>query len=30
VALVSHTTGAGMSGECVLFVRRNGTARVVD
>jgi len=30
VALISHTNGAGLSGECVLFVRRDGTARVVD
>jgi hypothetical protein len=30
VALVSHTNGAGVSGECVLFVRRDGTATVVD
>ncbi len=29
VALISHTNGAGLSGECVLFVRRNGTAKVV-
>jgi hypothetical protein len=30
VALVSHTNGAGVSGECVLFVRRDGTAKVVN
>lgn len=30
VALVSHTNGAGLSGECVLFVRRDGTATVVN
>ncbi|PKH41821.1 hypothetical protein SAMN05192575_106207 [Nocardioides alpinus] len=29
LALISHTNGAGRSGECVLFVRRDGTARVV-
>ena len=29
LALISHTNGAGLSGECVLFVRRDGTARVV-
>lgn len=29
VALISHTNGAGLSGECVLFARRDGTARVV-
>ena len=30
VALISHTNGAGLSGECVLFVRRDGTATVVN
>lgn len=29
LALISHTNGAGLSGECALFVRRDGTARVV-
>lgn len=30
IALISHTNGAGVSGECVLFVRRDGTAKVVN
>ena len=29
-ALVTHENGAGLGGECVLFVRRNGTAVVVN
>ncbi|WP_299923444.1 hypothetical protein [uncultured Nocardioides sp.] len=28
LALISHTNGAGLSGECVVLVRRDGTARV--
>lgn len=28
VALITHENGAGLGGECVLFVRRNGTASV--